>query len=88
MFGAVHEGDEGGDAVEDRAHREFVDGETGRGVVGELFDAGHAGTEPSPRRSGAAVCAAVCSVRAAARRCVPGSRALQRVKFTVGKASC
>ncbi|GGX91585.1 hypothetical protein GCM10010515_68420 [Streptomyces fructofermentans] len=27
------------------------------------------------------------SVRAAARRCVPGSRALQRVKFTVGQAS-
>lgn len=51
----------------------------GYGGVGVLTSG--AGTEPSPRLAWAAACAD----RAAARRCVPGNRALQRVKFTAFK---
>ncbi|GAA3301491.1 hypothetical protein GCM10020295_44900 [Streptomyces cinereospinus] len=77
VVGAVDEGDQGGDAFEDRADRQFVDGGGRRGVVGQVFGAGR-GDGAVPRRSWVTA----GSVRAAARRCVPGSRALQRVKFT------
>lgn len=48
VFGAVDEGDERGDAVEDVAYRQFVDGGHGRRVVGQLLGAGHAARERLP----------------------------------------
>lgn len=84
VVGAVDEGDEGGDAVEDLACGQLVDAGGGRGrvAVGSVFVAG-GGHGAFPRW----LWETPWSDRAAARRCVPGSRALQRVKFTVGKAS-
>ena len=89
VVGAVHEGDEGREAAEDLAGGEVVEGGPGggrggrrcRGVAGRGRPAGGRGLRlgvlgAGPRGRG------VRSSRAAARRCVPGSRALQRVKFT------
>lgn len=100
VFGAVDEGDEGREQAEDLPYGELVEGGYGgercragagdggvggAGAVGGRDGVGGraaaAGTEPSPRLAWAAA----CSFRAAARRCVPGNRALQRVKFTAFK---
>lgn len=77
VVGALDQGDEGRDAVEDLVGREAGDGGGGRGGAGEVLGAGRGHGAVAPWRG-----EALCSVLAAARRCVPGSRALQRVKFT------
>ncbi|GGR35337.1 hypothetical protein GCM10010219_45570 [Streptomyces netropsis] len=57
-------------------------GLSGAGAPAGVVSTRAAGTAPPVVAAVVDEGAAVRSVRAAARRCVPGSRALQRVKFT------
>lgn len=80
MLGAVDEGDQGGQRAEDLPYGEVVErGDVGQGLRLLFKLAAGRGHGAFPSLGGESPWSVL---RAAARRCVPGSLALQRVKFT------